>query len=325
MTSPLPPTPRSALVPRVLATILGGILTLLIVTSFGDGTNSQELATASIFAVPGADDESEPIATTVPVVQQTAPLQIPTATPAPTSTPIPQPTAVPTEIPTPTPVPPTPEPAPEPAFESTGGDTSAEQPAALQPAPTAPPAVIEPAPTTVEPTATAIAPEPTATAIVDASPTVEPTATTVETAEPTTLVEPTATPQPTATPVPVTTIADLENYVLGEINDVRAKAGLGPVALDPAVSNIARDWSQQMATGGFFSHRPGDQLGAMLPAGWRQWGENIASAPDIFWAQSSLENSPGHYANMVGSFTHVGIGVHRSSGQVWVTQNFVQY
>ena len=99
----------------------------------------------------------------------------------------------------------------------------------------------------------------------------------------------------------------------------------GPLVLDAAISSISRDWSQQMASGGFFYHRPGDQLNVMLPAGWRQWGENIASAPDIFYAQSSLENSPGHYANMVGNFTHVGIGVYSTGSQVWVTQNFARY
>jgi uncharacterized protein YkwD len=125
--------------------------------------------------------------------------------------------------------------------------------------------------------------------------------------------------------VQVQTTVDLEAYVLGEINKVRANAGLSPIGLDPTISAISRDWSQQMAARGFFEHRPGDQLNAMLPAGWRQWGENIASAPDIFWAQSSLEASPGHYANMVGPFTHVGIGVFTNGTQVWVTQNFARY
>lgn len=113
--------------------------------------------------------------------------------------------------------------------------------------------------------------------------------------------------------------------MLGEINKVRANAGLGPIALDPTISLVSRDWSQKMAAGGFFEHRPSDQLNVMLPAGWRQWGENIASAPDIFYAQSSLEASPGHYANMVGPFTHVGIGVFTNGTQVWVTQNFARY
>lgn len=64
----------------------------------------------------------------------------------------------------------------------------------------------------------------------------------------------------------------------------------------------------------------------MLPAGWRYWGENVASAPDIFWAQSALENSPEHYENMVGAnFTHVGLGVAVANGSVWVTQNFASY
>jgi len=144
-----------------------------------------------------------------------------------------------------------------------------------------------------------------------------------ETTESASAAEP--TPAPSPTPVQLETTADLENYVLGKINQVRANAGLGPVALSSAISTISRDWSQQMGQGGFFFHRPSNELNTMLPAGWRQWGENIASAPDIFYAQSSLEQSPGHYANMVGSFTHVGIGVYRANGQVWLTQNFARY
>jgi uncharacterized protein YkwD len=118
----------------------------------------------------------------------------------------------------------------------------------------------------------------------------------------------------------------MEQYVLGEINDVRAAAGLPPVTLREDVSAISRDWSRQMANAGGISHRPASQLSAMLAAGWRGWGENVASAPDIFWAQSGLEQSAGHYENMVNPlYNYVGIGVVVQGATVWVTQNFVAY
>ncbi len=282
---------------KIAATIAAGIVMVFFANSARSGTD--ESATQSILTLASGTDPT-PAATAVPT---TAPLAVPTptATPAPTATPRPTATPQPTTAPAATP-----EPAPTVAVADA---TSVE----VEPESTAVPATAVPEPTaSPEATATLI-PEPTPTAGVFVDPTPEPTA------------EPTPEPTPEPTAVPMQTAAELEAYVLGEINNVRANAGLGPLGLDPAISLVSRDWSQQMATGGFFEHRPGDQLNVMLPAGWRQWGENIASAPDIFYAQSSLEASPGHYANMVGPYTHVGIGVYTNGTQVWVTQNFARY
>lgn len=311
---------------RLLATGIAIVVAVLLFNSVTGSNGSSDVSAASLLTIPGGNNDAEPpLATTAPMVPTTPPLQLPTATatPLPTATMTPPPTA--TSLPTaiPTAPPPTSPPAPAPATNQpsvsvadAGASAQPTATVAAAPQPTAQPTV---APTLVPATATAVP-----TVAPTEIPTVEPTAVIV--VEPTEIaVEPTPAPTPSPTPVPLSTIADLENYVLGEINDVRAKAGLGPLVMDSAASSIARDWSQQMATGGFFSHRPGDELSAMLPSGWRQWGENIASAPDIFWAQSSLEQSPGHYANMVGAFSHVGIGVYRIDGQVWVTQNFVRY
>ena len=307
------PTARRAL--RILATVLAGIVVLVVAnTARGSQESGSPLEAQSLLTLPAlSQPEPTPIATTAPLVVPTA-----SPTPAPTATSVPTPAPTATAVPLPaTPVPATPVPAtplPEPAAAeedtvsvASGGST------AVQAEPTAP--VVETP--TLEPTAT---PQPTQTPVVAEAPAPSPTAGVVA-ATP----EPTPEPTPTPTPIPLQTAAQLEAYVLGEINDVRARAGLGPITLDPVISQISRDWSQQMARGGFFDHRPGDQLNVMLPSGWRQWGENIASAPDIFYAQSSLENSAGHYANMVGPFTHVGIGVYTNGSQVWVTQNFVRY
>lgn len=318
--------------------------------------------TAALAQRPGpeAANSPTPIPTTAPLSVPTAtPPPAPTAVPASpaTPTPTPPPTAVPTATAAPTA---TPAPAAPAELQAADGAISVADASSVSPVPT--PTVqsvaATAAPTATETPATAT-PEPQPTATPDCDPDYFPCigftvgdvldcddlTTTVEVIgtdhnnldgdgdgigceegdSARASVEPTPTPTPTPTPVPVQTTAELEAYVLGKINQVRANAGLGPVALDPAISAISRDWSQQMAQGGFFDHRPANQLNTMLPAGWQQWGENIASAPDIFYAQSSLEQSPGHYANMVGSFTHVGIGVYSTNGQVWVTQNFARY
>jgi len=345
MTTPRP-TPqtkpsRRSLVGRILATVLAGVVVLVamnVLQSGSETSDGTDLTTSSVLGalstdglnsdspIPAASDDdgadadvanpdvgaanaaATAIPTTAPLqlptatsVPQPAPTAAPTATPAPTATQVPSPTTAPTPLPEPTPLP-TAEVAAAPAAEVRSPDPTAVPTLAptLAPEPTA---TLVPEPTAVVPTATAVPPTPTVVIVVET---------------------PTPVP-PTPTPVQTQTVADLENYVLAEINDVRAQAGLGPVALDPGISQISRDWSSQMANGGFFSHRPGPELSALLPAGWREWGENIASAPDIFYAQSTLETSPGHYANMVGNFTHVGIGVHRINGQVWLTQNFVRY
>lgn len=314
--SPLRPTTANRRALKVVATIVAGLLALFLINTVRSGTedSATSLSTQSVFTL---TSEAVPTATTPPTpVATTAPVSVPsaTATPAPTATLVPTPEPTITAAPTPTTI-----------TESEGRDaTSAPDVSVADAGATADTAEAQPAPSTVPATAV---PEPTATAVPEPTATTspEPTATVEPFVEPTT--EPTLepTPEPTATATPRQTAAQLEAYVLGEINKVRSNAGLGPIALDPTISSISRDWSQQMATGGFFNHRPGNQLGAMLPAGWREWGENIASAPDIFWAQSSLESSPGHYANMVGNFTHVGIGVYATDQQVWVTQNFARY
>ena len=185
---------------------------------------------------------------------------------------------------------------------------------------------VDPEPTSAPPTPTTSAvPEPTAT------PLPQPTATAVpEPTPPLPVGVPPIQATPTAAPAPTTAVlmssAEMELYVFNAINGVRARAGLPAVQLREDLSVIARDWSTQMAAAGFISHRPQAELSAMLPAGWSGWAENVAEAPTVQWAQSALEQSSGHYRNMVGQYTVVGVGVVVApSGQVFVTHNFAKY
>lgn len=251
----------------------------------------------------------------------------------PTTAPIP---TLPPDLPTATAVPPTASSTSDQSSDTLSA--SAELRAEPTAEPTAPPTA------TAQPAATATSvPPPTATAVP------APTSTPVPppTATPTFVPAPTATlvPAPTATstaipatPVPAATgqsLSQLEAWMLNEVNRVRANAGLGPVAPSSALTSIGRDWSQNMANAGGISHRPSNQLSAMMPAGWSGWAENVAQAPfgnqigsvegAVQWAQNALEQSPGHYANMVGDYNTLGIGLHVQGTYVWVTQNFGKY
>lgn len=98
-------------------------------------------------------------------------------------------------------------------------------------------------------------------------------------------------------------------------NGERARAGLRPLASDPALTTAAQAYSADMAARAFYSHtspegsRPSDRAAA---AGFRMRaiGENIAcgqrSPAEVV---EGWMNSPGHRANILKrDFTHLGVG-----------------
>lgn len=88
------------------------------------------------------------------------------------------------------------------------------------------------------------------------------------------------------------------------------------------MAQVARNWSATLSSS--FQHNP--SVGSQIPSGWNAWGENIAYNVSMTAAQSALEASSGHYANMINpSFTHVGIGIVEQGGYIYVTQVFAGY
>lgn len=164
-----------------------------------------------------------------------------------------------------------------------------------------PPCSVEPTPVpspTPIPTAT---PVPTATPIP--TPTPRPTATPVPTPTPTPRPVPTATPRPTATPTPTPKFVgggllnprEIEKWVVHYTNVKRRKAGLSPFILDPAISDIARMHSENMARLDVYAHTVGGKTPtdraldngydcrAYFPDGSYTYGlgENIAKYPRV--------------------------------------------
>ncbi|MGW2130840.1 CAP domain-containing protein [Streptomyces coelicoflavus] len=139
-----------------------------------------------------------------------------------------------------------------------------------------------------------------------------------------------ATKQPAepSTPAAVSEQAVAQAQVLKLVNDERAKVGCRPVAANSALRELAEDFSEAMATQGFFDHTdpsgatPWDRAAAAGISGLG--GENIARGQA--GAQAVMDAwmaSPGHRANILNcDFTTLGVGVHFGSGGPWWTQDF---
>ncbi|MBA3655595.1 MAG: hypothetical protein H0W70_15540, partial [Actinobacteria bacterium] len=65
------------------------------------------------------------------------------------------------------------------------------------------------------------------------------------------------------------TISD-ESAFVAKINDLRASKGIGTLSVDGGLTQIARDWAQQMANAGDISHNP--SLKDLVTANWSKLG-----------------------------------------------------
>ena len=125
----------------------------------------------------------------------------------------------------------------------------------------------------------------------------------------------------------------LEHQTFDLINQYRQREGMSKLAWDPAIANIARMHSRDMATGevgfghGGFDGRM-ETLRGMF-AGMRGGGENVfytdarpgvAAAAVAAWLQS-----PPHLHNIRGDYQLSGLGLwKRNDGAYFFTQIFVK-
>jgi uncharacterized protein YkwD len=114
--------------------------------------------------------------------------------------------------------------------------------------------------------------------------------------------------------------------ILEQTNDYRAEHGLAPLAMMDGLTSVAQGWSQHMADHDDFRHNPG--YSQQYPPGWSRAGENIAKGFSEHDVVDAWYRSPGHQANMLGDYTHIGIGFARPSDGAdrrFYTQNFARY
>lgn len=120
-----------------------------------------------------------------------------------------------------------------------------------------------------------------------------------------------------------------EQEVLTLVNQERAEVGCQPVTADPALADLAQDYSDDMAARGFFDHTDPDGAGpwdrAERAGIANLGGENIARGqPSAQAVMDAWMGSPGHRANILNcEYRTVGIGLHEADdGGSWWTQDF---
>ena len=134
----------------------------------------------------------------------------------------------------------------------------------------------------------------------------------------------------------------VETQLLTMLNTARQGAGLAPLAADAAIAQVARAWSGHMVgvharTGdpvvkaaapsdceqSSLCHNPnlGPAVGALVP-GWTRIGENIGVGGDPAAVNAALLASPGHFANIMGDYNRVGVGVVMEGTTLWATFDF---
>jgi uncharacterized protein YkwD len=108
------------------------------------------------------------------------------------------------------------------------------------------------------------------------------------------------------------------------IDVVRAQADLPALYVDPVMSVQASEWSSEMAFNGALAEDPDPQAAiASYDPSWQAWGENVGVGPTPESIEAAFMASPPHRANMLGNYTHMGVGVVTdASGRVWVTERF---
>lgn len=121
-----------------------------------------------------------------------------------------------------------------------------------------------------------------------------------------------------------------EQYLVNAANAERAAAGKAPLSTHSTLTSVARTKARDMAVNGYFDHVSptlGTARDMMLAAGLnpKYWGENIGMGGSVQSIHSAFMESPGHRANILSAgFTHMGAGVVRQGGRLYVAEEFMR-
>lgn len=113
--------------------------------------------------------------------------------------------------------------------------------------------------------------------------------------------------------------SDYESDFRGRINSLRSSNGVAALSSNGSLNSRARDWAKRMAANGGLSH---SNISSLVPP-WSAAGENVGMGGSVGSIFSSLAGSGGHLQNMLGDYTHVGVGVWvDESGVLWTAHVF---
>jgi hypothetical protein len=115
-----------------------------------------------------------------------------------------------------------------------------------------------------------------------------------------------------------------EQSFLSAINSSRSSAGLGPLAMEGGLQSHARKHTADMIAAGKIFHSTSGELKTAAGSGWTKLGENVGRGGTVSSLHQAFMDSSGHRKNILGDYTHVGIGTDTSSGVLYVTVVFMK-
>ena len=174
------------------------------------------------------------------------------------------------------------------------------------------PAPSEVSTTTTEPTVIGPLPSPSTTVAAKASP---PT-TARKASSPTTTA-----PKQTTTTIQAAYNSDYESHLFGKINAFRSANGLASLTRSGSLDAEARNWAKSIANSGKLAH---SNISRLTPP-WDAAAENLGTGDSVDSVFSLLAESGGHLDNMLGNYSHVGVGIWvDSSGKLWTVNLFAR-
>lgn len=113
--------------------------------------------------------------------------------------------------------------------------------------------------------------------------------------------------------------------ILADTNSFRAANGKSALRLSSGMNAVAGRWAKHMHDKGLFIHNP--DYATQIPTGWTKAAENIAAGTTYTAVVQGWINSPGHRRNLLGDYTHIGIGYFNGPQgyHTYFVQNFAKY
>lgn len=136
--------------------------------------------------------------------------------------------------------------------------------------------------------------------------------------------------QITQSSAPSTPTKQEANSSLSYVNNLRSAAGKPPLQLNATLNQWALSHTITQAQQCDMHHQNIQQfLGKQIGVQVHSIAENVGHGTYLEDVLEALRYSPGHYANMTGDFTYIGIGVVVASsgsctGEVFTTQLFAK-
>ncbi|MEN9786091.1 MAG: hypothetical protein RLZZ299_1355 [Pseudomonadota bacterium] len=138
-------------------------------------------------------------------------------------------------------------------------------------------------------------------------------------------------PAPLPGPAAVDAPMQAEGWLLSELQDLRARAGLRPLTSFPAFVPHARAHATCLASAGVVAHAtphcPGvTELARRTHFPLARHREDVAAADTAAEAWERVRNSPGHLQNLLCTdCTHVSIGAAQTASRLFVTWELLDF